>query len=153
MERVRRVFFSSAAAGCARHWGPLHTAEAHTDGRESEGAKGRAGPFIRARTLSGGEVALVGPRRHGRKTTEEPYMGVPLGARGASACTRAPSRAHALAAAVLAHMLSAHVAAALLLQRHARAWLRCRKKLRRKQRSRAAKIIQRSVRTWLLLLR
>ena len=54
---------------------------------------------------------------------------------------------------VLAHMLSAHVAAALLLQRHARAWLRCRKKLRRKQRSRAAKIIQRSVRTWLLLLR
>ena len=41
MERVRRVFFSSAAAGCARHWGPLHTAEAHTDGRESEGAKGR----------------------------------------------------------------------------------------------------------------
>ena len=51
---------------------------------------------------------------------------------------------------VLAHMLSAHVAAALLLQRHARAWLRCRKKLRRKQRSRAAKLIQRSVRTWLL---
>ena len=73
-----------------------------------------------------------------------------MGARGASACTRAPSRAHALAAAVLAHMLSAHVAAALLLQRHARAWLRCRKKLRRKQRSRAAKLIQRSVRTWLL---
>ena len=36
---------------------------------------------------------------------------------------------------------------------YARAWLRCRKKLRRKQRSRAAKIIQRSVRTWLLLLR
>ena len=45
------------------------------------------------------------------------------------------------------------LAAALLLQRHARAWLWCRKKLRRKQRSRAAKIIQRSVRTWLLLLR
>ena len=58
-------FFSSAAAGCARHWGPLHTAEAHTDGRESEGAKGRAGPFIRARTLSGGEVALVRARAGG----------------------------------------------------------------------------------------
>ena len=65
MERVRRVFFSSAAAGCARHWGPLHTAEAHTDGRESEGAKVRAGPFIRARTLSGGEVALVRARAGG----------------------------------------------------------------------------------------
>ena len=38
----------------------------------------------------------------------------------------------------------------LLLQRHARAWLRCRKKARGKQRSRAAKLIQRSVRTWLL---
>ena len=45
------------------------------------------------------------------------------------------------------------LAAALLLQRRARAWLWCRKKLRRKQRGRAAKIIQRSVRTWLLLLR
>ena len=43
------------------------------------------------------------------------------------------------------------VAAALLLQRRARTWLRCRKKLRRKQRSRAAKLIQHSVRTWLLL--
>jgi len=42
-------------------------------------------------------------------------------------------------------------AAALLLQRRARAWLRCRKKLRRKQRSRAAKLIQHAVRTWLLL--
>ena len=43
------------------------------------------------------------------------------------------------------------VAAALLLQRRARAWLRSRKKLHRRQRSRAAKLIQRSVRTWLLL--
>jgi hypothetical protein len=43
------------------------------------------------------------------------------------------------------------VAAALLLQRRARTWLRSRKKLRRKQRSRAAKLLQRSVRTWLLL--
>ena len=43
------------------------------------------------------------------------------------------------------------LAAALLLQRRARIWLRCHKKLRRKQRSRAAKLIQRSVRTWLLL--
>ena len=42
-------------------------------------------------------------------------------------------------------------AAALLLQRRARTWLGSRKKLRRKQRSRAAKLIQRSVRTWLLL--
>jgi hypothetical protein len=42
------------------------------------------------------------------------------------------------------------VAAALLLQQRARTWLRCRKKLRRKQRSRAAKLIQRSVRTWLV---
>ena len=43
------------------------------------------------------------------------------------------------------------VAAALLLQRRARTWLRSRKKLRRKQRSRAAKLIQLAVRTWLLL--
>ena len=45
------------------------------------------------------------------------------------------------------------LAVALILQRHVRAWIRCRKKLRRKQRSRAAKSIQRSVRTWLILLR
>ena len=42
--------------------------------------------------------------------------------------------------------------AALLLQRRVRSWLRCRKKLRRKQRNRAAKRIQSSVRTWLLPL-
>ena len=47
-------------------------------------------------------------------------------------------------------LTDARLAAALLLQRCARTWLRCRKKLRRKQRSRAAKLIQRSVRTWLL---
>ena len=41
-------------------------------------------------------------------------------------------------------------AAALLLQRHARAWLRSRKKLRRRQRSRAAKLIQLAVLTWLV---
>ena len=43
------------------------------------------------------------------------------------------------------------VAAALLLQRRARAWLRCRKKLQRRQRGRAAKLIQLAVRAWLLL--
>ena len=43
--------------------------------------------------------------------------------------------------------------AALLLQRRARTWLRGRKKLRRKQRSRAAKCIQHSVRNCRLLLR
>ena len=48
-------------------------------------------------------------------------------------------------------LTDARLAAALLLQRHARSWLRCRKKLRRKQRSRAAKLIQHSVRRWLLL--
>ena len=48
-------------------------------------------------------------------------------------------------------LTDARLAAALLLQRRARAWLRWRKKLRRKQRSRAAKLIQRSVRTGLLL--
>ena len=42
------------------------------------------------------------------------------------------------------------VAAALLLQRRARAWLQSRKKLRRKKRSRAAKLIQLTVRTWLV---
>ena len=41
-------------------------------------------------------------------------------------------------------------AAALLLQRHVRAWLRWRKKARRRQRSCAAKLLQRSIRTWLL---
>ena len=50
-------------------------------------------------------------------------------------------------------MTNDRLAVALILQRHARAWIRCRKKLRRKQRSRAAKSIQRSVRTWLILLR
>ena len=40
-------------------------------------------------------------------------------------------------------------AARLLLQRRARAWLRGRRKLRRKERSRAAKSIQRAVRAWL----
>ena len=49
------------------------------------------------------------------------------------------------------HLTARLVAAALLLQRHARMWLRSRKKLRRRQRSRAAKMIQHSVRTWLLL--
>ena len=47
-------------------------------------------------------------------------------------------------------LTDARLAAALLLQRCARTWLRCRKKLRRKQRSRAAKLIQLAVRTWLL---
>ena len=42
------------------------------------------------------------------------------------------------------------VAAALLLQSRARTWLRSRKKLRRKQRSRAAKLIQLAIRTCLL---
>ena len=42
------------------------------------------------------------------------------------------------------------VAAALLLQRRARTWLRSRKKLQRRQRSRAAKLIQLAVRTWLV---
>ena len=46
---------------------------------------------------------------------------------------------------------NARLAAALLLQRRARTWLRSRKKLRRKQRSRAVRRIQHSVRTWLLL--
>jgi len=41
--------------------------------------------------------------------------------------------------------------AALLLQRHVLAWLRRRKRLRRRQRSFAAKLIQSSVRTWRLL--
>ena len=45
---------------------------------------------------------------------------------------------------------SARLAAAGLLQRYARVWLRRRKKLRRKERSRAAKSLQRSVRAWLL---
>lgn len=38
-----------------------------------------------------------------------------------------------------------------MLQRRARTWLRSRKKLRRKQRSRAAKLIQLAIRTCLLL--
>ena len=41
--------------------------------------------------------------------------------------------------------------AALLLQRRVRAWIRCGKKARRKQRNRAAKRIQSSVQTWRLL--
>ena len=42
------------------------------------------------------------------------------------------------------------LAAALHIQQHARAWLRRRTKAHRKQRSRAARHIQRSVRTWFL---
>ena len=45
----------------------------------------------------------------------------------------------------------ARLAATLLLQRRVRAWLRCRKKARRNKRSRAAKRIQSSIRTLLLL--
>ena len=48
-------------------------------------------------------------------------------------------------------LVDARPTAALILQRRVRAWLRCRKKARRKKRSRAAKRIQSSVRTWLLL--
>ena len=48
-------------------------------------------------------------------------------------------------------LVDARPTAALILQRRVRAWLRCRKKARRKTRSRAAKRIQSSVRTWLLL--
>ena len=46
--------------------------------------------------------------------------------------------------------LAAALHATLVLQQHARAWLRCRRKARRKRRSRAAKSIQRAVRAWLL---
>ena len=42
------------------------------------------------------------------------------------------------------------LAAALHIQQHARAWLRRRTKAHRKQRSRAARHIQRSVRTWFM---
>ena len=42
------------------------------------------------------------------------------------------------------------LAAALYIQQHARAWLRRHTKARRKQRSRAAKHMQSSVRTWLM---
>ena len=48
-------------------------------------------------------------------------------------------------------LVDARPTAALILQRRVRAWLRCRKKARRKKRSRAAKRIQSSVRSWLLL--
>ena len=47
-------------------------------------------------------------------------------------------------------LANARSVAALVLQQHVRAWLRGRKKARRKQRSRAAKCIQRSVRARLL---
>lgn len=47
--------------------------------------------------------------------------------------------------------LTTRLSAVLLLQRRARTWIRCRKKLRRKRRSLAAKLIQRAARTWLLL--
>ena len=50
------------------------------------------------------------------------------------------------------HLTARLVAAALLLQRRARAWIRSRKRLRRKQRNRAAKLIQLAVRTWLVRL-
>ena len=46
---------------------------------------------------------------------------------------------------------NARLAAALMLQQCVRTWLWSRKKLRRKLRSRAAKLIQRSIRTWQLL--
>jgi len=46
--------------------------------------------------------------------------------------------------------LTARLSAVLLLQRRARTWIRCRKKLLRKRRSLAAKLIQRAARTWLL---
>ena len=63
-----------------------------------------------------------------------------------------PERASAAARARRegAEVVARSAAAALLLQRHARAWLRGRKKARRKLRRRAAKCIQRRARAWLL---
>ena len=48
-----------------------------------------------------------------------------------------------------AELARSAAAAALVLQRHARAWLRGHRKLRRKERSRAAKCLQRHVRAWM----
>ena len=86
-------------------------------------------------------VARVRVRRDSLKAAERRAQG-PFKARPA----RSPSK--------MVHenvvFASARLAAAGLLQRYARVWLRRRKKLRRKERSRAAKSLQRSVRAWLL---
>ena len=66
--------------------------------------------------------------------------------------TAPPERASAAARArreVAGAAAQRAVAAAIVLQRHARAWLRGRRKARRKRRSRAAKLIQRRARAWL----
>ena len=81
--------------------------------------------------------ALKTEERQARKDTKEG----PAPPERASAAARARREG--------AEVVARSAAAALLLQRHARAWLRGRKKARRKLRSRAAKTIQRHARAWL----
>jgi len=98
--------------------------------------EGAASPKVvaRARTQRDALKAAERAARRPAKRTARPERGAAERARreGAEPSTDARS-----------------AAARLLLQRHARAWLRGRRKLRRKERSRAAKSIQRAVRAWL----
>jgi len=96
-------------------------------------------------TASADVVARARARRDVLKTKERaarrPTKEGPASPERASAAARA-RREGAEAAARRA-------VAAIVLQRHARAWLRGRRKARRKLRSRAAKLIQRRARAWL----
>ena len=98
--------------------------------------EGAASPDVvaRARTQRDALKAAERAARRPAKRTARPERG-------------AAERARREGAELVSDARSA--AARLLLQRHARAWLRGRRKLRRKERSRAAKSIQRAVRAWL----
>ena len=97
---------------------------------------GTASPDVvaRARTQRDALKAAERAARRPAKRTARPERG-------------AAERARREGAELVSDARSA--AARLLLQRRARAWLRGRRKLRRKERSRAAKSIQRAVRAWL----
>ena len=85
-------------------------------------------------------VARVRVRRDSLKAAERKARG-PFKAR--------PERSPSKTVDENVALTSARLAAVGILQRYTRLWLRRRKKMRRRERSRAAKSLQRSVRTWL----
>ena len=97
---------------------------------------GTASPDVLARARARRD-ALKTEERQARKDAKEG----PAPPERASAAARARREG--------AEVVARSAAAALVLQRHARAWLRRLKKARRKRRSRSAKLIQRRARAWL----
>jgi len=98
----------------------------------------------RGSTASADVLARARDRRDALKATERAAR------RPAKEGTPPPERASAARARCEgAEVVARSAAAALVLQRYTRAWLRGRRKARRKERSRAAKCIQHRARAWL----